>query len=63
MFGTQIDDSMTVTTPPKANPRVIGTKIYGLQVDPIWFLAMVRFFVLVDQSGTNARTFIHNSTI
>ena len=39
MFGTQIDDSMTVTTPPKANLIVIGTKIYGLQVDPIWFLA------------------------
>ena len=34
MFGTQIDDPVTMTTPPKADPVVTGAKIHGLQIDP-----------------------------
>ena len=35
MFGTQIDDPVTMTTPPKADPVVTGAKIRGFQIDPI----------------------------
>ena len=36
MFGTQIDDPVTMTTPPKADSVVTGAKIYGLQIGEIW---------------------------
>ena len=35
MFGTQIDDPVTMTTPLKADPVVTGAKIYGLQIGEI----------------------------
>ena len=35
MFGTQIDDPVTTTTPLKADPVVTGSKIHGFQIDPI----------------------------
>ena len=35
MFGTQIDDPVTTTTPLKADPVVTGAKIHGFQIDPI----------------------------
>ena len=35
MFGTQIDDPVTATTPLKADPVVTGAKIHGFQIDPI----------------------------
>ena len=35
MFGTQIDDPVTMTTPPKADPVVTGVNIRGSQIDPI----------------------------
>ena len=34
MFGTQIDDPVTTTTPLKADLIVTGTNIHGLQIDP-----------------------------
>ena len=36
MFGTQIDDPVTTTTPLKADPVVTGSKIRGSRIDPIW---------------------------
>ena len=35
MFGTQIDDPVTTTTPLKADPVVTGSKIHGFLMDPI----------------------------
>ena len=36
MFGTQIDDPVTMTTPPRADPVVTGAKIRGFQIGVIW---------------------------
>ena len=35
MFGTQIDDSVTVTTPSEADLAVTKVKIHRFQIDPI----------------------------
>ena len=36
MFGTQIDDSVTVTTPSEADLVVTKVKIHRFQIDPEW---------------------------
>ena len=41
MFGTQIDDPVTMTTPLKADPVVTGAKIHGLQIDPIIWVNLI----------------------
>ena len=56
MFGTLIDDPMTMTTPLKADPVVTGAKIHGFQIGEIWLPVDSRLCCLrplVDNGSTN----------
>ena len=39
MFGTQIDDPVTMTTPLKADPVVTGAHIHGFQIRAILLIS------------------------